>query len=190
MTIAEFILAFASIIIGLGLSDLLLSFHRLLGAARRVKWDWLTLAFAALMIVFSVTLWWISWQWYHDVTRTDLAAFLPRLLFLCISFLLMAAALPDGVPENGVDLREFYWDSQVHRWSMMSLLLFLNVALIFWDDRDDFRLGLHFAWSPAVSMVLSAMCVRSRRIWLHVATMGWIAGVTLSNFLFYPINGA
>ena len=188
MTIEEFILAFASIIIGLGLSDLLLSFHRLLGAARRVKWDWLTLAFAALMILFSVALWWMSWEWYHHVTRTDLAAFLPRLLFLCLSFLLMAAALPDEVPANSIDLREFYWKSQVHRWSMMSILLFLNVVLIGWDDRSDFRSALHFAWTPAVSTALSVVCIRTRRVWFHVATMSWIAGVTLHYFLFYPIH--
>ena len=108
MTIAEFILAFASIIIGLGLSDLLLSFHRLLGAARRVNWDWLTLAVCdaddRLFCHFVVD------QLRNGTTastRTNLASFLPRLHFLCISFLLMAAALPDEVPENGIDLREF-----------------------------------------------------------------------------------
>ena len=188
MTIAEFILAFASIIVGLGVSDLLLSFHRLLRAAPRVKWDWLTLAFATLMILFSTTFWWLSWFWYHDVTLTDLADFLPRLLFLCLSFLLLAAALPDEVPVEGIDLRQFYWESQAHRWSMMALLLIFNVAITAWDFRHDAHQALQYAWAPTVSTALSIGCIRSKHVWFHVATISWITGVTLVAFLFVPLS--
>ena len=40
MSIADFVLAFVGIIIGLGVADLLISLHKLLRAGRRVKWHW------------------------------------------------------------------------------------------------------------------------------------------------------
>ncbi len=40
MSIAEHVIVFISIIIGLAVGDLLVSFHRLLRERRRVRWAW------------------------------------------------------------------------------------------------------------------------------------------------------
>lgn len=98
-----FILGFAGIVIGLGVTDLLASLHRLLRAAARVRWDWLALSFAALMLFASVVFWWLSFDWYRASTSMTVAEFLPMLVFLCLSFLMMAAALPSLIETRAAD---------------------------------------------------------------------------------------
>jgi hypothetical protein len=44
------VLALFGVVIGLGVTDLLTSFHKLLRAGAKVKWDWLTLAYALMML--------------------------------------------------------------------------------------------------------------------------------------------
>ena len=119
MAVPDFVLGFVAIVLGLSVSDLLMSLHQLLRAGRRVKWDWLALSFAALMLLVTVLFWWFSFNWYDGATSATIASFLPKFLFLIITFLMMAACLPDEVPQEGINLREFYMSSRVHLWSLL-----------------------------------------------------------------------
>lgn len=191
MSIVEFILGFAGIVIGLGVADLLSSFHRLLRAAARIKWDWLALSFAALMLFTSVVFWWFSFSWYHAATSVTVAEFLPKLVFLCLSFLMMAAALPDEVPSEGLDLRDFYLAARLHLWSLVSASLFLNLVLNLVDDWQyglvDFLGG---GWPVMISLAFAVACARSARVWLHALAIAWIAGVTSYYTLFAAVAGS
>jgi hypothetical protein len=51
-------LTLISIVLGLGLSELLLTFYRLVQARRRVTWDALPLAWALLILIAVVNYWW------------------------------------------------------------------------------------------------------------------------------------
>lgn len=191
MSTVEFILGFAGIVIGLGVTDLLTSLHRLLRAAARVRWDWLALSFAALMLFASVVFWWLSFDWYRASTSITVAEFLPMLVFLCLSFLMMAAALPDDAPAEGIDLREFYLGTRIHRWSLVSLSLFFNIALVFVDDLHvgflTFASGM---WPVVGSFVLAVAAACSKRIWVHVLAISWITAVTCYSSLFTAVAGA
>jgi hypothetical protein len=48
-------LTLISIVVGLGLTELLLNFHRLVRERRNVSWDPLPLAWALLLLVASIT---------------------------------------------------------------------------------------------------------------------------------------
>jgi hypothetical protein len=187
MSIEEFLLAFASIVVGLGLSDLLHSLHRLLRAGRKVKWDWLTLAFAALAVFIAVTLWWFSFYWLFNVRSVTMVTFLPKLLFLCVGFLMMAAALPDEIPNEGIVLRDFYMSSRFHRWSLVFVLVLLNIVLLSWTAWSSFVESAR-DWPLFISAALAAASSRSTRVWLHVLTIGWIGAVTAKSVLFISIT--
>ncbi|MDF7774920.1 hypothetical protein P1X14_06665 [Sphingomonas sp. AOB5] len=114
MSLNELVLAFIGVVIGLGVADLLTSFHKLLRAGSRVKWDWLTIVYAVMMLYSMIVFWW--WQFGYPGTQTlTIAAFLINFVFLVISFLMVAAALPDEVPAEGIDLRAFYLETLAHR---------------------------------------------------------------------------
>ena len=51
-------LTLVSIVVGLGLTELLLTFYQLFRARRRVEWDALPLAWAALLLIVVVNYWW------------------------------------------------------------------------------------------------------------------------------------
>jgi hypothetical protein len=55
----EYLLALVSILIGLAIADLSMSLHRLLRARHHVKWDWLPLAAASLVMLLILEFWWI-----------------------------------------------------------------------------------------------------------------------------------
>ncbi len=191
MSIVEFVLGFAAIIIGLGVADLLVSLHRLLRAAERVKWDWLALSFATLMLYVSVCFWWFSYRLFGTAVLVTVADFLPTVAFLCLSFLMMAAALPDDVPEAGVDLRAFYMSSRAHIWTLVSASLVLSIVISLVGEALDGLLGaLGSRWPVFISTALALACIRSPRIWVHAAAIVWIFTVTSFYYLFQKISSA
>jgi hypothetical protein len=189
MSIADFILAFVGIIIGLGVADLLVSVHKLLRAGRRVKWHWATPALAILMLLVTLILWWWSFIWFSGLQSETIARFLPKFGVLVVSFLMMAAALPDEVPESGLDLREFYFSTRVHLWSLMSITLG-SVVLVYFAD--NWSLGvpriLNLAAFPIVSFVLAVIATCTARMWVHAVAITWIFAATIYNNLFFPIG--
>jgi hypothetical protein len=180
MSISEFILAFVGIILGLGVADLLLSFHRLLRARQRVKWHWLTLALALQMLLAVVVFWWWSFGWYNSLRSLTISQFAPHLVFLILSFLMIAAALPDEVPSEGIDLKLFYFDTAPHLWTLVSSSLILSWLLRTTQTlQAGWTMEIIHLWPPLASCVLALTVIRSRKQWLHGVAIAWISGVTL-----------
>lgn len=189
MSIGDFVLAFVGIIIGLGVGDLLVSFHQLLRAGRRVKWHWATPSLAVLMLFVTLVLWWRSFYWFSDITTGTIADFLPKFLGLVVSFLMMAAALPDDVPETGIDLREFYLSSRIHLWILMSITLGSSNIITIIENWSDGVWGIVGAtWPTIISFILSVTAATTPRIWIHGIAIGWISAIAFSNNLFLPIG--
>ncbi len=177
MSIGEFVLALVGVVLGLGVGDLLFSFHKLLRAGRRVKWDWLTPVLAIQNLLAVVVFWWWSFHWYASIDTLTIAEFAPKFAFLIISFLMVSAALPDDVPAEGIDLREFYFASAPHLWSLTAIALALPAviqALARWRE-----VGIAFEFSlGTISFILALCAIRSKRVWLHALALGWIISVT------------
>jgi len=189
MSIADFVLAFVGIIIGLGVADLLVSFHKLLRAGRRVKWHWATPILAALMLLVTLVIWWQSFLWFSDITSETIVAFLPKFLALIIIFLMMAAALPDEIPERGIDLRQYYLASRVHLWSLMSLTFGAIILLEIvghWTTGVAGLLAMH--WPTLVSLACCCIATLTPRMWVHALAIGWIYCVVVYNNLFIAIG--
>jgi hypothetical protein len=96
-----------SIIIGLGIADLLVNLHRLLHNRKRVEWDALPLVWATIAFLWLFNYWWAvgagldGSQNAHVVGHYVLLAILPILLFL-----MSASVLPRAIPESGrLDMR-------------------------------------------------------------------------------------
>lgn len=170
----EHILAFAALIIGLGVADMLMSFHKLLRARQRVHWDWLALSFAAMALVLPLVEWWWSFSWIRRFEPATIAGFVPLFVFLSLGFLLMAAALPDHVPEQGIDLREFYLAARVHLWTLVLLLALLNVIA------DFVTWGVPEAWTRVwpifISVAVSLCAIKSPSPRVNALAIAWGLG--------------
>ena len=121
MNLVERVDVLVAIILGLAMAELGTSFHRLIRAGKRVRWDWMSLALAYAMLLEIVQFWWLSQAWYANATELRLIEFLPRFLIFLLIYLMAAAVLPDKIPENGIDLRAFYVESSRYFWALVVL---------------------------------------------------------------------
>jgi hypothetical protein len=115
----EYILVLASIVVGLGIADLLVSFQRLLRARARVEWDWAALATALVVLMTNVQIWWSLYD--PEEKPLTIGGFLPLLVKLILLFLLTAATLPDEIPEGRFSLRDFYAENRRFIWTLFCL---------------------------------------------------------------------
>lgn len=186
MSLNEFVLAFTGVIIGLGVADLLTSLHKLLRAGDRVKWDWLTLLFAAYMMFGLIVFWWWQYGFPGEGQSLTLQAFLPMFIFLAICFLMVASALPDDVPPEGVVLRDFYNATVGYRWGLLSLSLVLNLIEVIWAS---VRIG-RFDWGIVILLpcvFLPLLALRFRAPWFHAFVLLFLFSVSIAGLVMQPI---
>ena len=127
MNVIEYVSVFVSMVLGLAVAELGTSFHKLIRARHRVQWDWMSLALAFVMLLEIVQFWWLAYDWYAQSTGLRVVQFLPNLVLLLLIYLMAAAVLPDGVPEKGLNLREFYVETAPYFWL---LVLAMTIAII------------------------------------------------------------
>lgn len=115
-----YLAAFVSIVLAVALTDMIQSAHRLLRARHRVKWD--PLAPLLAVSVFVLLLWQFFGLWGD--ARFDRLTFngLVALVMVPTIYTLAAfAVLPDEVQEQGLDLRQFYFDNRRYVATLLAL---------------------------------------------------------------------
>lgn len=167
MTPFEYLLALVSILIGLAVADLSASLHRLLRARQRVRWDWLPLAAALLVMMLILEFWWIFYGLGDSPVWTHYGAFLVLAASLVCMFLLASATLPDEVPDEGIDLIHYYGENGRYFWSLFSLFVLLMIAVELVAERDHLR-DTSVLWRTLLNLTLVAFLfslatVRDRR---------------------------
>lgn len=167
----EYLLLFAAIILGLAITYLALSLHRLLGAGRRVRWDWLAPLAALVAFLKIVTQW---WSWYGVEGLAGGLTFEMFVLVLVASvllFLMAATALPDEAAAEVVDLRQHY--SSVFRrfWLLFTAHWVLITGLGLWVQVAVGKAHLSLL-SPVwlvLPVALSLVFIRAR--WWHTVAL-------------------
>ena len=180
MSLVERVAVLVAIVLGLALAELGTSFHRLMRAGKRVRWDWMSPALAVLMLLETVQFWWLSQSWYANATELRLLDFLPRLVLLLLIYLLAAAVLPDEVPEKGIDLRNFYVETSRYFWALVLLLtIFIMIFIVPANGRSDYLGGIarHEALDAFV-LVVAGTAIFVRNIRVHQTAVLTIVGLT------------
>ena len=142
-----------SIILGLGLTQLLTASGRMIRHRERVRADWLPLLWAVVLLVIYVQVWWAMFGLRNHRDWTFLA-FLSVLTQTGTLYLMAAVALPEQVEEGGVDLRAYY--ERHHRWFFGFFLATLVVSV----SKDVVLSGkLPTTTNLAFHALLGAVCV-------------------------------
>jgi len=117
----SYLSAFVTIVLAVALTDMIQSSHRLLRARSRVKWDGRPLLFAGVVALCVVSEFFSLWSTF-DVSQISMARLL-WLLTVPTAFALLAySALPDEMPEQGIDLSVF-WEAEHRTWAIMWLIV-------------------------------------------------------------------
>ena len=166
-------LTLISIVAGLGLTELLLNFYRLVRDRRHVSWDALPLVWAMLILVAVVNFWWGIRAIMADVSGWTTGDFLLSMVAPIFLFLACAAALPSITSRERADMKALYAEQRT-----AFLIFFLGYQAVNWLLDAS---GLTGGWPPRVVLIhRTAVCVglavalvgRSRRWdWMAVAVI-------------------
>jgi hypothetical protein len=116
-----------SIILGLGITQILTGVGRLMQARHRVRLYWPSLVWAALLVVVHVQTWWVMYS-LRERREWTFGAFLLVLLQPALLYLLSALVLPEFDAHGAVDLRANYYAQ--YRWSFGIAVLVLVQSVL------------------------------------------------------------
>lgn len=184
MSAFEYVSVMASIIIGLALVDVLVSLNRLIRAGRLVRWDWAAPLAAVLVVLTLIQIWWGLYQ--PEERPMTIGQFLPLLVELVILFLLGAAALPDEVPTDGLDLKAYYDRNGPYFWGLFTAglgwLIVVEGAEALVDGESLVGLLETRSVDVAVVGVFASLIVVRNRWWhaiafliLSTGPIGWLS---------------
>jgi hypothetical protein len=109
MDITTHLVTLISIIIGIGLTEMLGNLHRLIRNRRRVKWDWLPVAWSAALLLLVINYWWSIYLGVSGLGQARNAAeFGVILVPPILLFLTTASVLPNFEASSEWDMRRHY----------------------------------------------------------------------------------
>lgn len=182
MPVSEYLILFSSILIGLAIADLSLSLHKLLRARKRIRWNLIVPALGFITLCMILNLWWLIYERYTGLESIQYWEFLPQVLILVTFFLISAAVFPDEIPQEGIDLQEFYIENRGQIWSLFALFLLLmmiNGTVTAVKEKWSMIKYVSSLSGDVVAFALALFLMKTKRMIFH-----WLMIV----FLFFSIG--
>lgn len=185
MTLFEFTFGLSAVILGLALTQMANSLHRLALGGRRVRWAPEPLLLAGIIFLVIVSVWLFQWE-DRDRSEATIGLMLLQVGKMIFPFLGAAFVLPEQVPDTGdLDLRKHYERTRIYTYGslIIGLVLFwVDVNLRWWLGEmpgagpfDPMRVVANFPW---VFVGVYALLIVVRNRWIHIAVLA-------SSLLFY-----
>lgn len=172
-----------SIIIGLGITQILTAIGRIIRHRDRVRADWLPILWAVVLLVVYVQVWWAMFG-LRFVRTWTFSSFLLVLTQTATLYVMAAVVLPEQIDEPRIDLYAYY--ERQHRWFFGFFLATLVVSVakdVAINNALPARLNLGFHLLLAV-VCISAIAVRRRRFQEIVGLVTAAAFATYVGVLF------
>jgi hypothetical protein len=133
----EYAMGLFSVLVGLAVADIAMSFHRLMRSKQSVRWDPLTLMAAGYALCMAVYMWFDIWGVRNFAATRQFFFYLALVVELFVLFLVAAASLPDETGE-AVDLRDYYARNQSYFWTLLTLFQAGYVVFGLYFSADEF----------------------------------------------------
>jgi len=188
----EYAMGLFSVLIGLAIADIAVSFHRLTRSKLQVRWDPLTLGAALYTLCMAVYMWFDIWGVRHFAITRHFLFYLGLVAALFVLFLAAAASLPDEVSE-AVNLREYYARNRRYFWSLIALFQFGYVGFgLYFGASESGRLPLSLdilLWalmSAPFAISLALLLLKSRSA--HYVGLALLFALMLAHYAPMQIN--
>ncbi len=134
MTPFDYAVGLITILVGLALSDVCVSLHKLLRQGPALRWDGRVILLVALVITVITGMWFSVWAIRAVSAVLWFPFYLTLFLEFMVLFLVCAACLPDDAVEHR-DLGAFYEQNRRYVWSLFALFQtsFFCHWLYFWS---------------------------------------------------------
>lgn len=168
----DIIITLFTIIYGLMLTDLFLSFHKLIRARKLVEWHWLPLLAAWYLFLIILKNWWDLAFFQSDTDWINISFFIAYGHLLFVIFLLVSTALPDDIPKNKIDLKEYYFNNHRYFWGLMSAVIFLSITIgtikrINVSGAESFN--IFNVIGNSVFIIFTVLLAISKKYWVHAS---------------------
>jgi hypothetical protein len=188
----EYVLSLMAIVSGLAITHMIASLYALLSHRSIVRFDWLAMTAATLVAYTVVYGWWVTWAVFNGRTgHLMFWEFLLPLINLAILVLAAYAALPEKMPEAGIDLRERYSLNGVWIWRALLAVTLIAIGSLALKNVTGEAYGAGAApWGFAGLMFQAASygvlsLTRSRRV--HVALVPLLLFLLVAATFLQPV---
>jgi len=195
MSQLEYLVALISIIVGLGLADLVRSIRELVQPSRDVRWHWLPLLWAFMVFLVILQLWWSSFDALRAEPFGRALIFLPYLSMFLVLYLVCSFALPDpgwesasSAPgETQLNLKAFYFSPLHRRWFFGAMIVLTILSQVISVALNVTLYSASWSWvnqAPTLGINLGVAIllyglIASKRWWLHAVISLSIFGAIL-----------
>jgi len=165
----DIVITFITIIYGLMLTDLFLSFHKLIREREKVKWHWLPLFAAWYLFLIILKNWWDLYAFQNNDDSMNIYFFIAYGHLLLLLFLLVSTALPDVIEEKGVELKQYYFKNHRYFWGLMTSVVVLASLINFFKRIDTLgQVEIYKSILP-ISLFITLLLVltMSKKYWVH-----------------------
>lgn len=189
----DYAMGLVTIVVGIAISDLAVSFHKLLRHRRTVSWDARTLLAAALTFVVLFSMWFDLWAVHARQEILNFPFLLSILVELVLLFLMATAVLPDDPLPND-DLATFYDDNARSIWTFFLLFQISYVAHWFYFKLTSSRFELDHMWARlppvlTVPVVAALLVLMPQKRKLHLVLIASLLAYWLVTYADNRIGG-
>lgn len=178
----DYLSTFVSLILGLGVANVLAQLSGLVKRSRAVDWYALHALWGAYLLLAMAAEWWVLLQWGR-VGEISFFAYLALLLKPSILFFASDLLFPDGSRADRVVLKEHFF--RVHRTLFLVFAAYpaadvLDTLLKGWAHFQSLGPVYPAIMAIAVTMSVAAAFIRDERyhwVYVSVAYLGLFAGV-------------
>ncbi|PCI81388.1 MAG: hypothetical protein COB20_01715 [SAR86 cluster bacterium] len=164
MTLFEFLMALASVVIAIALTEIFAGWGRLLRTHIVPRIDWLHLGWTLVIVLYAIQYWVGIWP-YREIQFTLIYQvwflIFPTLFIVLVSY----AITPDIDPDRNLDLRDYYLSRRAP--VFIGLAAFLATAQL----ADVIILDIRLTWISLALVVIGLLPAFTQRISIHTAVL-------------------
>ena len=181
----EYISVLTSIIIGLGMAQLLLGVSRLIQDSESARPYWVHLSWVLTMFIYSVFWWW----WEFNLREIEVWTFGAYLLVILYAFLifLMCSLLSPVKLSGYAGFEEYYYAKRAWIFGTFLVMQFVDIGVALIKGTDYF-LGMGVVYYVAASLMiaLSGVAIATRNKRFHAAfVLALLTFLVIQGFLYY-----
>lgn len=165
---SDIVIMLFTIIYGLMLTDLFFSFHKLIRSRKIVKWHWLPTLTVWYLFLIILKNWWDLTSMQIETDWINIWFFIAYGHLLVLIFLAVSTALPDDVPEKGINLKDYYFNNHKYFWGLISLIIFISLSISVAKETHTFEtFTVANVLGNSIYIVLTLILALVKRYWIH-----------------------
>ena len=172
----EYVVVLTSLILGLGIAQILTSLADILSNLKHVKLSISHGLLTATVFFLHIQEWWINYEYSQQIKIWTLPIILVILTYPILLFLLARMLFPTGIRGHETDLDSYYRD----QWPWFFGIAFGTMMISIWQNMFLQKLPLLDSWPQIAfgSIYLIMLILRIQKKWIHIAIQAlWLLGL-------------